>query len=83
VDNGNIVLGADVAFEGRGNLSVSSVGRWYPLKVALSVEIEEQIVPSSCGSPNTSRDSVATVAMVTAASDPLSFMEKDSYYTFC
>ena len=82
MDNGNIVLGTDVAVEGGGNLSVSSVGRLYPLKVLLSVEIEEEIVPSSCGSLNTSGDSVATVAMVSAASDSFSFPEKDSLYTF-
>ena len=65
------------------NLSSSSVGRSCPLKVVLGVESEEEMVLSSCSSPNPNlfRDSVATVAMVTSASDSFSFPEKDSLYT--
>jgi hypothetical protein len=81
VDNGTIVLDTGVAVERGGNLSSCSVGRSYPLKVVLGVEIEEEMDPSSRSSSNTFRDSVATVAMVIPASDSFSFPEKDSLYT--
>jgi hypothetical protein len=79
VDNGTTVLDVDVAGEGGRNVS-SSARRSYSLKVILDVEIGEEMVPSSCSSPNTSRDSVATVVMVTSASGSFSFPEKDSLY---
>ena len=78
VDKRTIGLGAGVAVEGGGNLSSSSVGRSYPLKAVLDFENEEEMAPSSCSAPNMFRDSVATVAMVTSASDSFSFSGKDS-----
>ena len=58
-----------------GNSSSSSVRHSYPLKIVLGVE---ETVPSSCSSPNTFKDSVATIAMVTPVSDSFSIPENDS-----
>ena len=52
-------------------------------RLVLGVENEEEMVPSSCSSPNTFRDSnsVATVAMVISASESFLFPGNDSLYT--